>query len=73
MLNLEILNEGIAAMLTGMITVFFFLSVLWAVVFALGKVITALNTLFPDKTKTEKKNDSSDVEIAVSLAVAARK
>ena len=68
---LENLLEGLTAMSGGMVTVFVFLSVLYAVVLFLGKIVKELNKLFPENGITAAvKNVCDDTGIAVAIAAA---
>ncbi len=70
------LNEGLATMAVGMGTVFFFLIILWAVVFCLGKVIALLCKIFPEETNAvvnAVKTVCNDSEIAIAIAAAKMK
>lgn len=67
------LNEGLATMAVGMGTVFCFLTILWAVVFSLGKIIPVLGKLFPEETNAvvnAVKTVCNDSEIAIAIAAA---
>lgn len=68
------LNEGLILMCTGMGTVFSFLVILWFAVSIMGKTVSYLNTIFPEKVqeaiKPVKTAGSSDIEVAVAIAAA---
>lgn len=68
------LNEGLILMCTGMGTVFSFLAILWMAVTVMGKTVSYLNTIFPEKVqesvKPVKTAGSSDIEVAVAIAAA---
>ncbi len=68
---LENLFEGLTAMAVGMVTVFVFLSVLYAIVFFLGKCVETLNKIFPEEgIMPPVKALCEDTGIAVAIAVA---
>ena len=55
-------------------TVFSFLVILWMAVTVMGKTVSYLNTIFPEKVqeavKPVKTASSSDIEVAVAIAAA---
>lgn len=67
------LKDGMILMLVGMTTVFFFLTILWFSVSLMGKLITYLDKVFPEKSEsvpTVKRTSDSDTEVAVAIAAA---
>lgn len=67
------LDEGLAAMAVGLGTVFGFLIVLMIAVFAMGKIVSYLNKLFPEEIKavtTAVKKVCNDADVAVAIAIA---
>ena len=70
---LEIINQGIGVMFTGMGTVFSFLVILWCSVAAMGAIIGKLNQIFPEPAPAAAKiqvKKSDDTEIAIAAAAA---
>ena len=74
---LQVLEEGLGIMLTGMGVVFSFLIVLIFSMLIMANVMKVLNKLFPEaepeqKAAKPKRVGKEEEEIAVAIAIAAR-
>ena len=74
---LQVLEEGLGIMLTGMGVVFSFLIVLIFSMLIMANVMKILNKLFPEvepeqKTTKPKRVGKEEEEIAVAIAIVAR-
>ena len=74
---INILEEGLVIMCTGMGVVFSFLTILIFALIIMSSVVRGLNKLFPEvipeqKTSRPKRQGKDEEEIAIAIAVAAR-
>ena len=77
---IEVLNEGLAAMLIGMGTVFTFLCLMIISMNVMSEAVKKLNTIFPEampvtagKTKAVPSGDDSEVAAAIAAAMFSKK
>ena len=77
---IEILNEGLAAMLIGMGTVFTFLCLMIIAMNVMSAAVKKLNTIFPEpipaaagKQKSVSAGDDSEVAAAIVAAMFSKK
>ncbi len=73
-MNLEILENGLVVMLTGMGFVLVFLIILIGVMFVMSLIVKYLNKIFPEaveEVKTTVKKAATNVDEAIAVAIAA--
>ncbi|MGN0030981.1 MAG: OadG family protein [Candidatus Gastranaerophilaceae bacterium] len=73
-MNLEILENGLVVMLTGMGFVLVFLIILIGVMFVMSLIVKYLNKVFPEaveEVKTTVKKAAANADEAIAVAIAA--